>query len=930
MGQIIGGAAKPKRCNLSKLSQLSTPAAGEHILVSSDNSMNAAGQGNFDCYIVGDGTTAATALPLIPIAGSSIKYGEKNSVTGGAVFNALPNENVSINADGNTTNGSMRITSGVVAYNSSDNYKVIGLQSPIHLKKGDVLIINNGNSVYVGTWCSVVTQVVITNDTPSYTCLVNGRGTSVYEYAAEAEMDVIICTNTVLSMNVHRLVEAVKRNEVIDDVVEGSTDVITSGGIYNILPQKDEEVDILNNQVGGGMRISNNVVSYNDSDTYFVVGLNDPIHLDKGDTIVINNGASVYIGTWCSAVTEVVDGNYSVLLKGTGSAVYKYTAPRDMDVIVCKPTNWMEVEVTGLVKLDKMLTQDNVDQSVEEDSENPVSSGAVADFLVAVAMKSSTYPNGTRTDNSVKRFLTKGRKNNKPYINKRILGINIHAYNAGQISVVKGVFNDNYTQIVDGTYETLQTFNVAAGINKLRFTNPVVLAENEYIGVDGTASLYYGEYLEGTTNYYWYDSSLATYRFADKEMDIELIVSTIPADTNTIEDLARSVGENQNSINATDKLLALPFFDNPFYYHWNPNGFTDGIPSQSVEDNMLAKRLGFSMVEVNHAETATEGKFVVTHGNSGKFGQEFSSTYADVLINSMSYDDIVANVKYNSSKVCYNHAISTLEVFFENCAQLGLGVYLRTYNATIVGLARKFMPDNKIVIAGGASVRTTYNFKGMLTSYIGTGDSSTICTLEYLRNHVAANGGAPYHLVMLASHIEYMIAQGTLENIVGTLRNEGIYIGGCYASSVVLEQLTAVGGIGHAAQAYQCNSFNDANFGVWSPLDSDLSQWTIAEGITGTSDGKLVNNTNAELVVRTPSTGELPLAKGQVQARIKGNVTFTFGGHRGSTNPSAYSGYDEEKPINLNAAGIYKNMQLTITIGANSSVEFLNYQVTRC
>ena len=64
MGQIVSAAAKPKRCNLSKLSQLGTPAAGEHILVSSDNSMNAAGQGNFDCYIEGDGTTAADALTL--------------------------------------------------------------------------------------------------------------------------------------------------------------------------------------------------------------------------------------------------------------------------------------------------------------------------------------------------------------------------------------------------------------------------------------------------------------------------------------------------------------------------------------------------------------------------------------------------------------------------------------------------------------------------------------------------------------------------------------------------------------------------------------------------------------------------------------------------------------------------------------------------
>lgn len=64
MGQIVSSAAKPKRCNLNQLSQVPTPAAGEHILVSSDNSMNAAGQGNFDCYIVGNGRDAATALPL--------------------------------------------------------------------------------------------------------------------------------------------------------------------------------------------------------------------------------------------------------------------------------------------------------------------------------------------------------------------------------------------------------------------------------------------------------------------------------------------------------------------------------------------------------------------------------------------------------------------------------------------------------------------------------------------------------------------------------------------------------------------------------------------------------------------------------------------------------------------------------------------------
>lgn len=96
MGQIVSLAAKPKRCNLNKLSQLETPAAGEHILISSDNSMNAAGQGNFDCYIVGDGSTAATALPLHNIENTSLfsgnVYGQKSQAVN-VIKNKYVNKN---------------------------------------------------------------------------------------------------------------------------------------------------------------------------------------------------------------------------------------------------------------------------------------------------------------------------------------------------------------------------------------------------------------------------------------------------------------------------------------------------------------------------------------------------------------------------------------------------------------------------------------------------------------------------------------------------------------------------------------------------------------------------------------------------------------------------------------------------------------------
>lgn len=117
MGQIIGGAAKPKRCNLNKLSQLGTPAAGEHILVSSDNSMNAAGQGNFDCYIMGDGTTAAAALPLRTIGSDTIGFNGKNEATSGAVFDfgTLQDQIAYAKAEGLVVNGAGKILGGLSA-----------------------------------------------------------------------------------------------------------------------------------------------------------------------------------------------------------------------------------------------------------------------------------------------------------------------------------------------------------------------------------------------------------------------------------------------------------------------------------------------------------------------------------------------------------------------------------------------------------------------------------------------------------------------------------------------------------------------------------------------------------------------------------------------------------------------------------------------
>lgn len=190
MGQIIGGAAKPKRCNLNKLSQLGIPAAGEYILVSSDNSMNAAGQGNFDCYIEGNGQTAATALPLYYLDKLYNTTGDAidGAMTQQAVTMELTELNKEVTDLDQDVNGT--IVSFVPQWQRPGYYlsrggvpsaaSVWNISAPITLKKGQTVIVKTE-----GANACIIAE---TEDGTTYTSLVNApsgvSGLQTYSYTA--------------------------------------------------------------------------------------------------------------------------------------------------------------------------------------------------------------------------------------------------------------------------------------------------------------------------------------------------------------------------------------------------------------------------------------------------------------------------------------------------------------------------------------------------------------------------------------------------------------------------------------------------------------------------------------------------------------------------------------------------------------------------
>ena len=367
MGQIIGSAAKPKRCNLNKLSQLGTPAAGEHILVSSDNSMNAAGQGNFDCYIEGDGQKAATALPLHHI---------------NEVVDMIPITTIADVDSPTYTEGAMK-TNGTID-TAATSY---GYTAPIELPDKATIYLNDGNPLYHGGSIAVLYQcdstgtftrsLIAQNYVTKAEKYTNTSGGTIYvgicgyknqlPYYIEKPDDLVGQNDIkdMLKYSAQSLTDAQKAQvlsnlgiSVIDDISMDSEALVRNNGIVEKLAKKTSSVNNAAGQVGA-MRITSESVAFSSSDTgYFT---SDPIHLQKGDVITMRHGTnqSIYVPTWCSAITQVVSENtYAILVQGMGgSNVYTYTATEEMDVVLCKES----VVAYDLVSVKKAAAEEDVE-----------------------------------------------------------------------------------------------------------------------------------------------------------------------------------------------------------------------------------------------------------------------------------------------------------------------------------------------------------------------------------------------------------------------------------------------------------------------------------------------------------------------------------------------------------------------------------------
>lgn len=197
--------------------------------------------------------------------------------------------------------------------------------------------------------------------------------------------------------------------------------------------------------------------------------------------------------------------------------------------------------------------------------------------------------------------------------------------------------------------------------------------------------------------------------------DISDLNADIVGINEDIEDLRSEISSNVSTSSTAGNVFQFK----PFYAHLFINTVSDAeedtyVPSQSVYDIEISKRLGFNVIEAN-THILTDGVSLVTHGTNNKFGAEFAavsgSSYTDAQIQdtdiaSVNYEWVRTNVRYKAKFPKMRVTPPTLEEFLYACRVNNMIPLINYKNIGQVAICDKIMgKDNYIMYGAGKAVR---------------------------------------------------------------------------------------------------------------------------------------------------------------------------------------------------------------------------------
>lgn len=874
MGQIIGSAAKPKRCNLNQLSQLGTPAAGEHILVSSDNSMNAAGQGNFDCYIVGNGTSAATALTLHKYKAEELDI----------QLNGIPSFNQSLH--GNTTAGSS------VPYNTKydmplENGKEYSVTITSSSLKNLTIYPYNaaGNSVpFYGDGAATTGTSLTFN-------LATGTATRTIKPTADVAKVAFYASGANVTGNdgfdVNFYFESTEKgvlNEIDErlDTIEPIADAAFKDVSFfdRVFDAKDAEAT---READRWVRFSNGVVQVAGSTSYVEIrkiALTNEAYITAYVSSGDANPAAIafYNSSTPSASSYMAEA--SVQSEATNGKWFSAQVPQGAVLaIVTNHFSVVETPTIQTLSLDEIgITE--LKQGVETAVEQ---SGLLARGFVEKSVETA------------------------PTIDRYV------RYNDGGVAVAS---SDSKVEKIEITLNG--EFYIAAFVG---FSDTIPAAIAFYNSTSASTTSYMkSASVQGEASYgQWYFAAVPAGAKLAIVSNKYSYVATPIIRTISAEYLSDAIATQAVS-DFKKTAFYQPFLRKPFYSHHEPIGFTEAadntklIAGESAESIAFAARLGYEYIEAN-VQLTSDGEFVCIHGSSGNFGNQVIATngdnITDVAISSKTLAYIKQYVRFNSGWEKYRTPILTLDEFLDCCCANNIGIFVGTTNTEAVAkCAEKMGQDRVILYDAPVSMRNT--FGGVMLWWNNTSGKTIAGLLSHAKNY-----GRPFVCAIGPTVINEFKNDGILEDFVNTMHENGFYCG--FAATYQSEEETAELielGFDFAGSGAELNPWSGGTFYDINIPSNITTAVTITNGKTTLSAGQ---------TIQCGENTHVALAKMMLRIRFNGELKINFGSRVERTHTSDGSNY-----LTLSDYAMMRSPRLLITAVSQTTIDELVYQVQEC
>lgn len=292
----------------------------------------------------------------------------------------------------------------------------------------------------------------------------------------------------------------------------------------------------------------------------------------------------------------------------------------------------------------------------------------------------------------------------------------------------------------------------------------------------------------------------------------------------------------------SSSVIGNPFRFKPYYGHLFINTFGDTadntyVPSQSLYDIEVCKRLGFDVIEVN-THILTDGTSLATHGVANKFGPEFTcavgSSYTESEIQntdiaSVSMDWVRTNVRYKAKYAKTRTVPLTLDEFLVACRENNMIPLINYKSIDQIEIANGIMGKDNYIMYGMSNAG-----RALTNCYVAT--FSNLTTKQAILDWVD-NAGKP--CIVGTTHYDNFTLSEWKE-IVEEVHAKGALMAFAYMTEPQAHELFKIGFDSGASQ-YALNSTNSGNLLNLS-ADTGFGEYTIVDGAESDAQVTLAQN----------------------------------------------------------------------------------------